>query len=375
MASEESLEEKTEQATTQRREEFRNTGQVAQSREIGTILILMGVAVVCYFLSREFLIEVADIFSSAFTDQLVQAARSGDIMPALKISFQHMLVIVAPVFGVTLLLGVGATVAQVGFITAWENLTPDLNRLNPVNGLQKIFNLRGLVEGAKSIVKILIVSTIVFLIIKKEMVFTPQLVQLSTGQIFTYIGHVLFKLVSGVCALMAVLAVLDYAYQRWDLERRMKMTKQEVKEEFKQREGDPLIKSRIKRIQRELSQKRMMEKIPKADVIVTNPTHIAVALQYDRVNMAAPVMIAKGADFIAEKIKEIARLHNIPIVENKPLARTLFKTLKINQPIPKNLYNAVAEILAYVYRIKGRIQQMHQEFAREQESRGGPLNG
>jgi flagellar biosynthetic protein FlhB len=373
--AEESLEEKTEEATSQRREEFRNTGQVAQSREIGTILILMGVAIICYFMSRQFLIEISGIFSNAFTDQMVKAARTGDILPALKFAFQHTVLIIAPIFGVTLLLGVGSTVAQIGFVTAWENLNPDLNRINPLNGLKKLVGIRGLVEGAKSILKIIIISTVVFLIIKKEMVFTPQLVQLSTGQIFAYMGHVLFRLISGVCALMAVLAVLDYAYQRWDLERRMRMTKQEVKEEFKQREGDPLIKSRIKRIQRELSQKRMMDKIPKADVIVTNPTHIAVALQYDRVNMAAPVMVAKGADFVAEKIKEIARLHNIPIVENKPLARTLFKTLKIGMPIPKNLYNAVAEILAYVYKIKGRIQQMHQDLARDQQSRGNSLDG
>jgi flagellar biosynthetic protein FlhB len=138
----------------------------------------------------------------------------------------------------------------------------------------------------------------------------------------------------------------------------MKMTKQEVKEEFKQREGDPLIKARIRRIQRDLAQKRMMDSVPKADVIITNPTHIAVALQYDREKMAAPIMVAKGADFIAEKIKEIARKHNIPIVENKPLARNLFKNLKIGHAIPKALYNAVAEILAYVYRLKGKIQQV-----------------
>jgi flagellar biosynthetic protein FlhB len=379
MSDNESSGEKTEDATTQRREEFRRTGQVAQSKEIATVLILMGVAVLCYFLSREFLIEISKIFSSAFTDQIVNAARQGEMLAALRYGFLHSAMIIGPIFGVALLLAVGSTVSQIGFITAWENLEPDLNRINPISGFQKIFNLRGLIEGAKSIIKIIIVSTVVFMIIKKEMAFTPQLVQLSTTQIFAYIGHVLFRLVGGVCALMAVLAVLDFAYQKWDLERRMRMTKQEVKEEFKQREGDPMIKSRIRRIQRELSQKRMMDKIPKADVIVTNPTHIAVALQYDRVTMAAPVMIAKGADLIAERIKKIAREHNIPVVENVPLARALFKTLKINQPIPKNLYNAVAEILAYVYRIKGRIQQMHQELTRDQEARGtpggGPLNG
>jgi len=362
---EDSLEEKSEQATSQRREDFRNAGQVAQSREIGGILILMGVAVVFYFLSRQFLEQISELFTLSFTDHFINAARSGDMVPAIKFALSKGFFLVAPVFGITLFMGVGATVAQIGFLTAWDHLAPDLGRINPMAGFAKIMTLRSIIEGIKSLAKVIIIGTVAFLIIKKELTFTPQVAQLSIAQIFSYIGYVIFKLIGGVCALMGLLAILDYGFQRWELEKRMKMTKQEVKEEFKQREGDPLIKSRIKRIQRELAQKRMMEKVPKADVIITNPTHIAVALQYDRVNMAAPVMIAKGADFIAEKIKEVARKHNIPIVENKPLARNLFKNLKIGQAIPKALYNAVAEVLAYVYKLKGKINQVSQEISKE----------
>lgn len=363
--SDESLEEKTEQATQQRRDDFRKSGQVVQSKEVANILVLMGVILTCYFLSREFLSQVELLFRSSFTDFFVTGARSGDIFPAFKFAFTKAFAIIAPVLGIAVIMGVSSTLMQVGFLSAWEHISPDIERINPLKGFGKIFNVRSLIEGAKSIMKIVVITTVIFMIVKNEMLFTPHLVQLSVGQIFTYIGHLLFKLLGGICIFMTIVAVLDYALQRWDLEKRMRMTKQEVKEEFKQREGDPLIKSRIKRIQRELSQKRMMNDVPKADVIITNPTHIAVAIQYDRVAMAAPTLVAKGADLIAEKIKEIARKHNIPIVENKPLARTIFKTMKIGHAIPKTLYNAVAEVLAYVYKLKGKIKQVSEEIQRE----------
>ncbi len=363
--AEEGLEEKTEQATQQRRDDFRKEGQVAQSREISNILVLMGVVMVFYFMSREFLEALQSVFRSSFTEYLVMAARQGEVGPALTFLSKKAFSIIAPVFAIAMVMGVGSTIGQIGFLTAWEHIAPDIERINPIKGFSRLFAMRNLVEGAKSVFKVIIISTVTYLIIKKEMTFTPQLVQFTVVQIVAYIGHVLFRLLGGTCALLAILAVLDYAFQRWDLEKRMKMTKQEIKEEFKQREGDPLIKSRIKRIQRELAQKRMMDAIPKADVIITNPTHIAVALKYDRELMAAPTLTAKGADLIAEKMKQIAREHNIPIVENKPLARTIFKTMKIGHGIPKSLYHAVAEVLAYVYKIKGKISQVSQEIARE----------
>lgn len=233
----ESFEEKTEQATTQRREDFRKAGQVAQSREINNILILVGVGIVFYFLSREFLTQIMGLFSVSFTDNLVKAARQGEIIPAVKLALEKGFYIVAPVFGITALMAIGATVAQIGFLTAWDHISPDIERINPVSGLTKILNMRSLIEGLKSVAKITVIATVAFLVVKDELAFTPQVVQLSVPQIFSYMGHVIFKLIGGVCALMACVAVLDYAFQRWDLERRMRMTKQEVKEEFKQR-GD-----------------------------------------------------------------------------------------------------------------------------------------
>lgn len=357
----ESAEERTEQATTQRREDFRKAGQVAQSREIGTILILLSVTLVFYFLSRNILLQISGMLNSSFTEYLLRAAREHDLLAGLKALTAQGFLVLLPVFLVVVVIGIFSSVAQIGFLSAWENIEPNLERINPISNLGRLFNLRSLMEGLKSLAKIIIVGAVAFLVLKKELKLAPQLVQMAVPQILTYIGFAVFKLIGGICALLGLLAIVDYFFQRWDLEKRMRMTKQEVKQEVKQREGDPLIKSRIRRIQRELAQKRMMEKVPKADVIVTNPTHIAVALQYDRSAMAAPVMVAKGADLIAEKIKEIARKHQIPIIENKPLARTIFKTLKIGQAIPRSLYNAVAEVLAYVYKVKGKIKDLGQE--------------
>ncbi|MCC6276701.1 MAG: flagellar biosynthesis protein FlhB [Oligoflexia bacterium] len=362
---EEGFEERSEQATQQRREDFRNAGQVAQSKEITSILIMFGIITVFYMFSRNLLGQVFELFNTAFTENVIRAARDGDIIAATKSSFLQGAQFLAPILGVTFVLAIGGSIAQIGFLAVWDQISPDIERINPISGFGKIFSRRNLAEGIKAVLKVVVVSIVAFLILKKEVVFTPQLAQMNAVQIFVYTMAVLGKLFLGVCALMAVLAIFDYAFQRWDLETRMKMTKQEVKEEYRQREGDPLIKSRIKRIQRDLAQKRMMNSVPKADVVITNPTHIAVALQYDRMAMAAPVVLAKGADLVAEKIKEIARKHQIPVVENKPLARTIFKTIKIGHPIPRALYNAVAEVLAYVYRLKGKLKKMSDQIQAE----------
>ena len=206
-------------------------------------------------------------------------------------------------------------------------------------------------EGLKALVKLAVIMLMASWLMKDQLMVLPSLIHFSVGEIFAFLGAVMTRLLAGVGLFMLFLAAADYLFQRWELEREMKMTKQEVREELKSREGDPLIKARIKRVQREIASRRMMEEVPKADVIVTNPTHIACALKYDD-TMVAPRLIAKGADFMAEKIKALAREHGIPVVENKPLARTIFKTLKIGQTIPRELYTAVAEVLSYVFRLK-----------------------
>ena len=249
--------------------------------------------------------------------------------------------------------GVCAHVAQFGFLFTTESLTPKMSRLSPINGLKRLFSLRSLVELAKSVLKVVTVGTAAFILIRSELHVVPGLVLSSVVDILAFTGWVAFKICLGACGALIILAALDYAYQRWEHEKNLRMTKQEVKDEYKQTEGDPKVKARIRSIQLETARRRMMEAVPEADVVITNPTHLAVALRFDGTKMAAPCVVAKGAGHVAERIKQIAAEHGVPIVENRPLARTLIKTVDIGASIPAELYKAVAQILAYVYRLKG----------------------
>ncbi len=359
MAEESDDSEKTEEPTAQRREDFRKQGQVAQTKELATVLMLFGATLLIWALGKFFFTQIAEIFTRSFQDYIVTAARGADYKPALMFMGQKMAMILLPVFALVFVIGIASSIFQIGFLTTSEPLEPNLNKINPVNGFKRIFSLQSLVEGLKAIFKMTVIGAIVYGILKSEMVRTPFLIHFSISDLIQYFGDISFRIIFGVATGMAFLALLDYGFQRWDLEKKMRMTKQEIKEEVKTREGDPQIKARIRRIQRELSNKRMMQQVPKADVIITNPTHIAVALKYDA-NLPAPQLIAKGADRVAEKIRELAKEHNIPIVENKPLARTIFKTMKLGQVIPRELFNAVAEVLAYVYKLKKRMSKRAQ---------------
>ena len=237
-------------------------------------------------------------------------------------------------------------------MTNEDALSFNLDKLNPINGFSKLFSLQALVEGFKSLLKLVVISGVLYLLLKDHTEKIPTLVNLNMNQLVVFMGDVTLRLLGGVGIFLAVLAAADYFFQWWTLEKQMRMTKQEIKEEHKSREGDPMIKARIRRIQRERATKRMMTQVPKATVIVTNPTHIACALRYDPETMAAPVLVARGADKVAERIKELAREHNIPIMENKPLARAMFKTMKIGQMVPRELFTAVAQVLSYVYKLK-----------------------
>lgn len=346
--------EKTEEATQQRREEFRKRGQVAQTRELASVFAIFGTILMMWLFGQFFLQQMQEIFRTSLGEQLVAAARQGEWIGAVKFAGAKLALLLAPVLGIYFVISIASSVVQVGFLYNEEALEFRLERLDPVQGFRRIVSLKALFEGGKSLLKLIVVGSVMWMLLRKEMAVLPRLVEFSMEQLLVYVGNMAFKLLLGVGVLMAVLAGLDFLFQRWDLEKEMMMSKQEVKEEMKSREGDPMVRARIKRAQRELANKRMMSDVPKADVIITNPTHIAIALKYDE-NMVAPRILAKGADLIAEKIKSIAREHNIPIVENKPLARTIFKTLKIGQQIPRELYTAVAEVLAYVFRIKRKV--------------------
>lgn len=343
--------ERTEDPTPQRREDFRNRGQVAQSRELSSVLVVFATVLTVWLLGKFFFIQLYEVFTLSFTEFLYTSSRQEDWVAAIKFAVNKSAMIVVPLGAILWIVNVAATLLQVGFLNSEETFKFDLNKLNPVDGFKRVFAFRAVVEGIKAVIKISLVIGIVYLIARSEIRLVPHLINYEINSLLVYIGSLFLKLFSWIGAFMLAIFAIDFFYQRWELEKKMRMTKQEVKEEIKSREGDPLIRARIRKLQRELANRRMMDDVKKADVIITNPTHIAVALQYSK-NMIAPKLIAKGADEIAERIKKRARENNIPIIENKTLARTIYKTLKIGQIIPRELYTAVAEVLSYIFRLK-----------------------
>lgn len=349
--------ERTEKATPKRRDQARKKGQVAQSREVSSVLILMTALGFFYFAGSWMFWNLSEFIGGVYQNlDTLRLNTAADVSAFSVDIFKKLFSILIPFFLPILIAAALANIGQIGFEIHGEPLRPKLTKLNPIAGVKKLFGLRSLVEAAKSIIKILIIAGIAYGLIKGEMERFPPLMQLSVGEILIFIAQTAFKILFVVCLALIILAFFDFLYQRWQYEKNLKMTKQEVKDEHKQTEGDPKIKGRIRKAQLEMAQRRMMEAVPEADVVITNPIHLAVALKFEASEMLAPTVIAKGSGHVAERIKEIARSHQVPIVEDKPLAQTLFKMVEIGEFIPVELYRAVAEILAYVYRIKGMYQ-------------------
>jgi len=351
---EESFQEKTEQATPKRREEARRRGQVARSQELNSAFVLLAALTGIYLLGGILYQNL-----SGFAVQILERCCHLEITPSSL--HTHMLtwgnIFFRTVGPIVLVVGTAAlavSLAQVGFMVNEEALTPKLDRLDPIAGAKRLISKRSLVELAKGIFKILIIGYVSYTTIMPEMPRMATLADVDLGSSFQYIGYMVFKVGLKTALVLLVLAILDYLYQRWEFNQGIRMTKQEVKEEMKQTEGDPQVRMRIRSLQREAARKRMMEEVPEADVVITNPTHYAVAVKYDMEAMAAPEVVAKGQNLIAQKIKEVARGAGVPVVENKPLAQALFKAVEVGMEIPEDLYRAVAEVLAYVFRLKGR---------------------
>jgi flagellar biosynthetic protein FlhB len=350
--AEASFEERTEQATPKRRQEAKHKGQIARSREIPSVLILLGGMTVLLFFGAAMTLQLSRVMVQ-WLGRMATVSVQWEGLQALSwemvVSF---LTIVGPVLAVVFAVAVLGYTAQGSNVFSAELVKPDWKKLNVVSGLKRMFTLPSVVELAKSLVKLVIVGWIAYVTIKKEWPDILLLFGQDAGNVFHFVSALSLRLLLRTILVMVVLAALDYAYQRWTYEKNLKMSKQEVKEELKQTEGDPIIRSRIRTVQRQLARQRMMAEVPKADVIITNPTHLAVALLYDRKTMEAPHVVAKGAGVIAQKIIEVGRSHQVPIVENKPLARMLYKAVDLGKGIPSSLYHAVADILAYVYQIK-----------------------
>ncbi|MBI4404355.1 MAG: flagellar biosynthesis protein FlhB [Deltaproteobacteria bacterium] len=351
--SDSSGEERTETATPFRREEFRKRGNVAVSREVISIALLLMIGGSLYFAISGFFKGFQFLANQYFQFSSIHDYGKGQVVDIAIELFKSWGWMVGPVLMVAVIAGIVACTAQVGFYVTWEPLSPDWNRINPVNGFQRLFSSQAAVDVLKTLIKLVVCTAIVWWIIQSQLNGAPSYFGKSIPELLSAMLGAMGKAFFAIVGALSVFAILDYGYQRFRHERQMKMTRTEAKEEFKLREGDPLVRSRIKSIQRRIASRRMMESVPKADVVVTNPTHLAVALKYDSDTMHAPKVTAKGAGVVAEKIRAIAQFHHVPLVENKPLARTLFRELDVGDFIPKELYKAVAEVLAYVYRLRG----------------------
>lgn len=352
MAEESSGQEKTESPTQRRLQEARKKGDVAKSMEVPSAAVLLAGLLTLYATSDFMLGRITKMLKyylanmhtiQVIPDNMAALTRAGMLDTGL---------ILAPVMGVIILVALGANYAQVGVLFSTEKITPKLEKIDPIRGLGNIFSKQTMANVVKSISKLVIVGYVSFAEIKAALPGILPLMDQPPYAILVFMSRVAFWIFLKSALIIAVLAALDYAFQRWQFMEKMKMTKQEIKDEAKQTEGDPYVKGRIRSIQMEMARRRMMAEVPKADVVITNPTHLAIALKYDGLSMAAPVVLAKGAGFIAQRIKEVAAEHHIPLVENKPLAQALYKAVGLNEPIPQNLFQTVAEILAYVYSLK-----------------------
>jgi flagellar biosynthetic protein FlhB len=341
--------DKTEEPTSRRREEARADGNVATSTEVATFFVILG-GLLTLYLTGLFMAEgIMKLMRQPLFPFDVELTRD-NIMGLWKVVLHQYYIIMIPAFMIPLF-GVLAYVLQNGVNLTAKPLMPTFSKLNPLDGLKRMFSTRSLVELAKSVLKIVVLGYVMYINIRKEWNSMPSLVEMEVVTTFIFVTGTAFKIMLKTVWVLAIIAGVDYVYQVWHYEKGLKMSKEEVKEESKESEGDPMVKARIRSIQREQAQKRMMQAVPDADVVVTNPTHLAIAIKYERMKHGAPVVVAKGSGLIADRIREIAEEHNVPLVEDKPLAKSLFKLCEIGVEIPVTLYKAIAEILAYVYRL------------------------
>ena len=350
--------EKTEPATQKKLDDARKEGKVAKSKDLTEGFAL----VVLFLLLKVFISYIGERMMGLFNDTIGRMAEFEQVnrgalstvavTTMLTNAIVELLLIIWPflVFGFAIAFLI--SVYQVGWKVSTKPMEPKLSKFNPINGFKRIFSKDSLVELVKSILKVGIIVYITYTSLKDEANNLFILYEISLNQAVALVGEIILDVGLKISIVFVVIGVADYFYQRWKFADEMKMTKQEVKDEYKNTEGDPQIKGRIRQKMREVSQRRMMQDVPTADVVITNPTHFAVAIKYDAEVSAAPIVVAKGEDFLAQKIKEVAKEHNVQIVENKPLARMLYHNVEIGAEIPPELYQAVAEVLAMVYHMK-----------------------
>jgi len=343
---------KTEKPTARKLRKAREKGQIARSREIPMVATLLGMLLLLNYFGSSIVQALEREISNYLRFNVPEELTVTIVATIFKDITFRMGALLVPVFLAITAISVASNAAQGGLAVSSSSLKPKFNKINPIQGVKKIFSKNGLVNLGKSLIMITAVSIISWQVVRDHMTMFPRMILMDVRQIFYWAATISYAILIRVSIFMVFVAMADYIFQKYQYKEQLKMTKQEVKDEYKEMEGDPTTKRRIRRIQLDLARKRMMNDVPSADVVITNPTHYAAALSYKMDSMPAPRVIAKGSNLVAQKIKDIAREHNIPIVENKPLAQSLFKTVKIGDYIPMDLYKAVAEILAYVFKTR-----------------------
>ena len=352
---EENQQERTEPATPKRREDARKKGNVAKSYEINSSAVLLISLFFLFFAGAQMLATMNYYSQLVFENVSTVNLTADNLKIYIELAAISLLKIIFPFIIAVMLIGILINLLQIGPLFTVEPLIPRFSRINPFTGFRRVLlSRKTVVELLKNVLKIVLVGVVAYLDIKGKIPQFVLLIDQSVSQIMVYTAMATFSLGIKITLVLIALSLADYLFQRFEYERSIRMTRQELREEYKQLEGDPQIKARIRSIQRELVRRRMMENIPKADVVITNPVEIAVALQYIPKEMEAPKVVAKGRRKIAEKIRALAIQNDIPIVENKPLAWTLYKAVNIGDFIPEHLFQAVAEVLAYVYRLKNK---------------------
>ena len=350
--AEENDAEKTEEPSQYKIDESRKKGEVASSRELNSVLLLSGTLMTVILCSAFIYDEFTTYLTWLLRLDIAKAYQEKEFIEVIEKTAWMALKCVGPVFGASICIGFLSQFAQIGFLYAPEVISAKFDRINPINGFGRLFSKKALVEALKGIFKCLVVLWITYMVFKDNLgVFSGFMhAELAAGLVFS--KGLIFKLGYSILLGLGIIALADFGWEKWSYRQKMMMTKQQAKEEHKEKDGNPEVKQKIRAIQRQMATKRMMDGVKKADVIVTNPTHISVALKYDGQQMIAPEVMAKGADHLALRIREIAQENDIPIVENVLLARTLYKTVKVGHGVPRNLYRAVAEVLAFVYKLK-----------------------
>ena len=347
--------QKTEEPTQKKLDDSRKKGEIANSREVSHWFMILAATIIVALMAPSLSTDVKLVLQKFLAMPHAMPVEKGNIAMIIgDVAAEIGFIMIIPVI-LFLAAAFGSAVVQGGLIVAVERITPKLDRASPLAGMKRLFSLKSVVEFVKGIMKITIVGAVATMLVLPYFEGLEQLVMMDMTGAAAVLHSLVSRLLVGVLAVVTVIAVIDFLYQRFEHMKQMRMSHQEIKDEFKQTEGDPMIKGRLRQIRQERARQRMTAAVPEASVVITNPTHFAVALKYELDEMDAPVLLAKGQDFLALKIREIAEEHGIPIIENPPIARALYAGVEVDQEIPPEHFKAVAEIIGYVFRLNGKL--------------------